>query len=361
MLKLTKRTRTDKGAKRTIYYISGTYAGHRIRESLGTDRRETAQRLFETKRKEIIAALDAGTDRKLKFATAAAGYIENSDGEDRFLAPLIEEIGETAIANLTSGSVHDVARKLYPNAKPSTRNRQVITPVLAVINWAAERRMCAPVLIKRFPEGKTARRAINRDWVDAFRDKAAEMGHANLGDMELFMFTTAARLGDAEGLTWGNVSLDEKTATFLTKNGDERSAVLTGEMVRVLRLRREADAKGIAKTEPIEAKAADTLKRTRVFGDWARRQMYVRWKAICTAAELDYVPPHQAGRHSFATEAIVRKGVDVPTAATLGGWKSHKLLLEVYAHPENARKVAEDVFGKDSAPGLRVVPKKERG
>lgn len=361
MLKLTKRTRADKGSRRTIYYISGTYAGHRIRESLGTDKRETAQQLFEERRKEITVAIDAGTDRKLKFATAAAGYIEHSDGEDRFLEPLIEEFGEVAIADMTSGFVHDKARKLYPTAKPSTRNRQVITPVLAVINWAAERRMCSPVLVKRFPEGKAARRAISREWVDKFRAKAAELGHADLGDMELFMFTTAARLGDAEHLPWEKVSLDDKTATFLTKNGDERSAILTEEMVRILRLRRDADAKRISDKEADEARAMEELLHARVFGDWARRQMYVRWKAICVAAKLDYVPPHQAGRHSFATEAIVRKGVDVPTAAALGGWKSHKLLLEVYAHPENARQVAENVFGKATAPGLRVVPKKAEG
>jgi integrase len=335
MLELKKRTRKTKKGLRTIYYIQGTYQGQRIRESLKTDRREAAQRAFERKRAEIIAAIDAGTDRDLKFATAAAGYIE-SEGEDRFLAPLIAEIGEDAIKDLNEGVIHDLAKRLYPNAKPSTRNRQVITPVLSVINWAARRRLCAPILVERFSEGKVARRAITREWVDRFREAATELGHGHLGDMELFMFTTAARLGDAERLTWAKVDLDAKTATFLTKNGDERVALLTDEMVRLLRPR---------------AGKADG----RVFGDWARRQMYVTWKAICAKAGLAYVPPHQAGRHSFATEAIVRNKVDVATAAALGGWKSQKLLLEVYAHPENAREVAEGVFGRKAAPKLKAV------
>lgn len=336
MLELTKRSRKNqKGQTRTIYYISGTYAGQRVRESLGTDSREKAQWAFERKRAEIVAALDAGTDRHLKFATAAAGYIK-SEGEDRFLAPLIAELGEMPVADLNEGVIHDAARKLYPKAKPSTRNRQVITPVLCVINWAAKRRLCAPVLIERFKEGKTARRAIDRTWVDKFRDAATDLGHAHLGDMELFMFTTAARLGDAEGLTWTKTDLDASSATFLTKNGDERVAILTEEMVRLLRPRAG---------KPDE----------RVFGDWARRQMYVTWRAICKKAGIDYVPPHQAGRHSFATEAIVRNGVDVSTAAALGGWKSPKLLLEVYAHPEKSREIAEKVFGRKSKPGLRAV------
>lgn len=349
MLKLVKRTRKDKNTRRTIYYISGTYQGQRIRESLGTDKREEAQRLFEAKRKEIIDAIDTGTDRELKFATAATGYIEQ-DKDNRFLDVLIAEIGEDEIASFTSGYIQDIAKKLYPKAKPATRNRQVITPVLAVVNWAAERRMCAPVLIERFSESKVAKRAINREWVDKFREAAILCGHPNLGDMELFMFTTAARLGDVEALKWETVNLDEKTATLKkTKNDDDRVAILTDEMARALRLRREADERAFGK---------EKVGTVRVFGDWARRQMYVRWKAICTKAEIDYVTPHQAGRHSFATEAIVRNKVDVPTTAALGGWKSHKLLLEVYAHPENSRQVAEDVFGKNRAPSLQVVPKK---
>ena len=60
MLKLTKRTRKEKGSRRDLYYISGTYQGERIRESLGTDRREEAQRRFEKRRSEIVSALDAG-------------------------------------------------------------------------------------------------------------------------------------------------------------------------------------------------------------------------------------------------------------------------------------------------------------
>jgi integrase len=335
MLELKKRVRKTKKGVSTLYYISGMYAGHRVRESLKTDKRETAQRAFEKKRAEIVAAIDAGTDRNLKFATAALKYME-AGKDDRFLAPLIATFGEEPISDFTSGYIQDQALKIYPKGKASTLNRQVIAPTLAVINWAAERRMCAPVQIKRFKEGKAARRAVTRDWVDKFRTAAAELDLANLGNMELFMFTTAARLADAQWLTWVKVDLEAKTATFLTKNGDERVAILTDEMVHVLR--------------PL--KGGDDV---RVFGDWARRQMYGAWRAICKKAGLDYVPPHQAGRHSFATEAIVRNGVDVATTAALGGWKSPKLLLEVYTHPENSRKVAEEVFGRKSKPALKAV------
>jgi integrase len=334
MLKITKRTRKKDG--RQIYYLSGTYQGQRFRESLGCSGRDEAQREFEKKRAEIIASLDTGADRNIKFAKAAADYLK--EGEARFMRPIILKIGERPIAELSSGEIHDVARSLYPAGSPATRNRQVIAPVLAVINWAVERKLCAPVVIKRFKEPKTApRQAIDRAWVDAFRDSAARLGWRYLGDMELFMFTTGARLGDAERLDWSAVDLERKTATLYdTKNRDTRVSLLTDEMVRSIRIYPERSG--------------------RVFGDWARRQMYPRWRAICEAAGIECVTPHQAGRHSFATEMVVRNGVDIPTTMKLGGWKSAKMLTEVYSHPENERGVAEAVFGKDKKPDLRLAP-----
>ena len=335
MLKITKRAREKEG--RTIYYLSGTYQGQRFRESLKTSSRDEAQREFERKRAEIVAAIDGDKSRVLKFADAAIDYIK-AKKELRFLPPIIAKMGERPIAELSSGEIHDVARALYPEGSAATRNRQVICPVLAVINWAVERKQCAPIVIKRFKEAKGAKRqAIDRAWVDAFRRAAAGLGLRYLGDMELFMFTTGARLGDAEGLEWPAVDLERKTATLYdTKNGETRVALLTDEMVRSIRI--YPDRQG------------------RVFGGWARRRLYKRWQAICETAGIEYAPPHQAGRHSFATEMIVRNKVDIPTTAKLGGWKSHKLLSEVYAHPENERQVAEAVFGKEAKPDLKLAP-----
>jgi hypothetical protein len=45
---------------------------------------------------------------------------------------------------------------------------------------------------------------------------------------------------------------------------------------------------------------------------------------------------------------IVRNGVDVKTAADLGGWKDPSILLKRYAHSENLADVAERVFGNRS-------------
>lgn len=46
---------------------------------------------------------------------------------------------------------------------------------------------------------------------------------------------------------------------------------------------------------------------------------------------------HQPGRHSFATEMIVKNNVDIATTATKGRWKTKKMLVDHYAHGETAK------------------------
>lgn len=86
------------------------------------------------------------------------------------------------------------------------------------------------------------------------------------------------------------------------------------------------------------------------------------WKDTCKRAGIEYVTRHEAGRHSAATEMIVRNTVNPATAAALGGWKNPTMLLKRYAHAEQLNAVAESVFGTSAAqsqtPRLKVVGKK---
>jgi len=71
---------------------------------------------------------------------------------------------------------------------------------------------------------------------------------------------------------------------------------------------------------------------------------YRQWHDICDQGGIARVPPHQAGRHSFATEMIIRQGKDAQTAAKLGGWAS-TWMLDHYAHPEALEGTVDEVFG----------------
>ena len=59
-------------------------------------------------------------------------------------------------------------------------------------------------------------------------------------------------------------------------------------------------------------------------------------------AGLPYASRREAGRHSFATEMIVRRGQD---AKTIGTWQDPTLLMRRYVHSEDLEGVAERVFG----------------
>jgi integrase len=77
-----------------------------------------------------------------------------------------------------------------------------------------------------------------------------------------------------------------------------------------------------------------------LFGYASRFGIRARMKAVCRRAGIPFVPPHQAGRHSFASTAFAM-GATVKEVMEAGGWKSARMVLEIYAHAKAAgRSVA---------------------
>ena len=174
------------------------------------------------------------------------------------------------------------------------------------------------------------RKAVDREWIDTFM---AHAPHRHLGLMALFMFTTGARISEAVRLTPGDVDLTRMKATLgKTKNGNPRVYHLTRELADEMR-----------SLPPRQVKD----RSWRVFGYMTPGAMQEAWENTIKRAKLPYASRHEAGRHSFATEAIVRKGVDAKTVADLGGWEDPTLLMRRYVHSEKLDDVAERVFGKE--------------
>lgn len=214
----------------------------------------------------------------------------------------------------------------YPTAGHATLNRQVITPTQAIINFAAELGHCPPIRVKRFKVPKTIRRAVDRTYIDRFRANAP----AGVAAMVLFMFQTGCRVSIATSMEWKDVNLQERSVTIgRDKNGDPHVIHLTTEMVAAL---------------------ANLPKfRRKVFGYASRHAVYPIVRRVCERAGLPYLATHQPGRHSFATEMIVRNNVDVATTAKLGNWRSPRVLLDNYVHAEHEADVIERVFGTPTA------------
>jgi integrase len=305
-----------------IAYISGTVGNQRIRRSLKTSDPKSAEILCAETEARLVRESVYGKGSEATFADAALKYLEA--GRPRaFVAPLITALGRKRLNMIQPGDIKQLAQELYPNAKPATLNRAVVRKAAAIINHAAELGLCHHIRVKSFPVGKVVRHAVDRAWIDSFRAHASP----RLGAMALYMYTTGARLGDAVKLEPKHVDLDAKRAVLKTKNGDERIFYLTDEMVAVL------------------TALPPRPRHDRVFGYMNNSGVKKAWKKVCERAQIPYRMRHEAGRHSFATEALVRRGLDPVTVAAMGGWRNPSQLLSTYAHPENLAEQAEKVFG----------------
>lgn len=172
--------------------------------------------------------------------------------------------------------------------------------------------------MKAFPEAAAVRKAVDRRWITAFADTATARGNVYLAELARFMFETGTRIGEAvliepRDLDLGNGRIISRSET--TKNGDPRVIHLTKRAVVVLRNLRPRNG--------------------RVFGYKTRWSTYGTWKRTCEAADIAYVPPHQAGRHSFAT-ALDQARFTASEIAEAGGWKSTALVQKNYIHPRDA-------------------------
>jgi integrase len=259
-------------------------------------------------------------------------YIEGG-GEQRFLLPLLDEWERRLVRDIKPGDVIDLANKLYPTASAATKNRQVITPVLSIIRFNAERGRCAPILIPRFEVKKIVRRkTATWEWVQ----KLAEKSKPKVTALVLFLASTGARIGDAMALDLSDVDFDAGTALLRdTKNGEDR-------IVQLLPVVREA-IRFIPRAP----------KDTRAFPFFDRSDAARQIATACRKAGIDYIPTHGIGRRLFAT-TLNRKGVDAKTAAKLGGWKSVRMFIDIYAQADDTPGIVEDAIGTELSQAVKL-------
>jgi integrase len=231
------------------------------------------------------------------------------------------------LKDITPKIVRDAARRAYPNGSNATVNRQGITPASAVINYGHQQGWCAPIKVRRFPVEKPVRRAVDRSYLDNLRPHLPARAFAVL----LFVHQTGRRIGEALELTPDRVQ-DGRAYIPMTKNGAEAWAHLTPEMQGLL-----------AGIEP---------RHGRAFGYLDRSSLYPTLRRAAKRAGLPYLGTHQIGRHSFAT-ALSEAGWGAKAIADAGGWKTARMVTEVYEHPADAQAKAARHFGKKVAKSQR--------
>jgi integrase len=246
---------------------------------------------------------------------------------DRFILPLLDYFGKMRVADITGPLVRKAAAEIYPGRSAATWNRQVIGPVRAIINHAADAGKAQKITINRFKEERTRRPAGDRKWLDSFVAKAKSLNMPETAALARFLFETAARISEACRLDWKDVDLAEGEAWLAKTKTEPRKVFLTRRMV--------ADLANLSDRHPrLVFKAAN------------RSTARKRFDKVIVAAGLARLTSHEFGRHGFATEMIVRNGIDAATTGDLGGWKSRRLLMETYVDGDGDRGVIDRVFGK---------------
>jgi integrase len=292
--------------------IRGTHIGQRIfRSAKTTDRRVAAQILKKLERD--IERGSVSDKPALTFAAAALAYLRNG-GESRFVRPLSDYFKGVPLERIDQLAIDEAAASLYPGATPGTRNRQVYTPVSAILKHAGVERM-----LKR-PKGHakpTTAKAMTREEAPRLFGACED---AEFQALLIVLVYTGLRLSEALSLEWRDIDLGEASAYVRhTKNGQPRACHLPPEALAAL-----ANLPG---------------REGRVFRYRKNGHLYNTLKAAKKAAKLSWVTFHTC-RHTYATWMRRYAGMDTRGLVGTGAWKSEKSAAR-YTHTtvtEESRK-----------------------
>lgn len=302
--------------KTPFWYVRGTYLGHSVDRSTRVGDRRKAQQILNRIKEDIERGAITGTGA-LTFAQAALSYVR-AGGERRFLEALAKHFGVEPVANITQARIDAAADALYQNATPATRNRQVYTPIVAILRHAG-----VPMIVNR-PKGSQGQQ--RQGWLDL--EQAAKLlkaaPNATFSALVTFLLYTGCRLGEALALRWETVDLARSAAVApKTKNGQPRALHLTADVVAAL------------------ANLPGEHDKGSVFGLTKGAGVYKPWRTMAAKAELPWVTPHVL-RHTYATWLRIYAGADLKALIETGAWRDLKSVARyTHAVPTEAARKAD--------------------
>ncbi|WLB18946.1 site-specific integrase [Bradyrhizobium japonicum] len=306
--------------KSPFWIIRGTLRGIRVEESTGTSDRRAAEEILIKREAEILEQSIHGRRATATFAAAALSYLEQG-GSKRFTAPVIRHFGTMPLARVDQDALDQGAKKVFPNASPSTRNRQFYAIASAILHHAAKRGWCPPPIIERpsTPPGRI--RWLRIDEADRLIGACSD----HLRPLVIFMLYTGARTGEALWLDWRDVDLTRAHVQFpKTKNGDARGVGLHPRAIAAL-----ANLKGRT-GEVFRRPDGKPYSRPRNDDDTsAGTRIKTAFKAACRRAGIEDFHTHDC-RHTWATWHY-QENRDIGGLMRLGGWKSERMVMR-YAH-----------------------------
>ena len=212
------------------YYGRGTYLGVFVNRSTQANRPQVAKRVIKKWEHEI----ERGSFENkggATFMSAAVAYLK-AGGDKRPLAKLIAHFGDKPLADIRQTEIDAAAAELFPTHSAATRNREVYSPVSAVMKHA-----CVDFRIRR-PKGSRGRILTGWLWPEQAELLVAEAYKLDpeFGLMCMFFLYTGLRLMEGTArFTCDQLRLSESYAFIpKTKNGNPRPVFLPPHLVAAL-------------------------------------------------------------------------------------------------------------------------------
>lgn len=336
-LKLQRRKNTGN------WYLRGTVRGRQIYESTGTPVRKIAEEIRIRRETEALDVSIHGERLAFTFTDAALSYLE-AGGDGTHLDPLLKRFKGKLLSEIGQEEIDKAAVQLKGDLSAATKNRQIYTPIMAVINHAAAKKppWCAPVKIKRPQVGKKRIRWITH----AEAERLIEAARPHMKPLVIFLLATGCRISEALYLDWRDVDLsrchvtiygpssDDDDDTINTKNGEPRGIPLHPRAVAALANLPHRTGAVFRKPYKGPRKSADNRYEKWLGEPYKPRDggggmIKSAWATMCKAAGISNFTPHDC-RHTWATWHY-QKNRDLNQLMELGGWKTVDMVMR-YSH-----------------------------
>jgi hypothetical protein len=216
--------------KTPYWSVRGSYLGIYVDRSTKAAKRAVAQKMLAKWQAEI----EQGTFSirgEATFLSAAVAYMQ-AGGDRRPIKKLLDHFGDKPLCQIDQRAIETAALSLFPEHSAATRNREVFTPVSAILKHAGH-----DYKIRR-PKGSRGR--VIRRWLwpeQAWKIiNAAYQVDAELGLLCVMLLFGGLRISEQLSMVCDDVRLTESFAFVPdSKNSEPQPVHLTPYMIEKLR------------------------------------------------------------------------------------------------------------------------------
>lgn len=273
------------------YIIRGRFEGVDIEKATETTDKAVALRIRNEIERRILERSVPGKSAIVTFHRALDLYLvahPQSSNSTRMVERLKAAMPDKDCRQIVKADIDAAAAKLHPNNTPETRNRNVYTPTVAVLNYAAENEWCEPRRFKRPKMKKPETRAATDDAIAALLEATTGKKHLLL----TWLAYHGSRISNALAVEWTHIDFERGIYTlFVTKIQEWREFPLHPGVKALL----------LATPEP--------ERQGRLF-PWRIRSLVYRWlKPLAAGLNVKFTPHmarHWLGKQLDKTHAGTR-------------------------------------------------------